>query len=319
MKWKIVFAAASLSVTAVAAPAAYAQFGSLGDVLKQVAKPKLPDLMGGKQPVSTSIKDAVYGDPSHDAWVPPVPARDLASLPRTAEGGFRLADGYFRFDAQSYCLHAGTHGPGGGDGYLYAPLKGAAEDAVESILQNSVAKPQIEQRDIQLLLWAIVSRAKFEDLNPQLKLVASQLLTARQMGSLNRNALSVVTSSQFVNLVGGVPEPLRSIMEAESRMRSMLSGPSLAYDEMESVAVLAGMAPRGAGSVETPATRWSHHPDGYWIRYTPDSYSHTLIEVWVEPDSGVSGKVFDPAVQVAVPGNTSRQRLAQSGRAYADR
>lgn len=48
-----------------------------------------------------------------------------------------LQAGYYVFTDQSYCLHAGTHGPGGGDGYLYAPPKGPAEDAVMSILHNS--------------------------------------------------------------------------------------------------------------------------------------------------------------------------------------
>ena len=296
--------------------AAHAQFGDLGKVVKGLGVPKLPKLLGGSDPVSTSIKDAVFGDPAKDSWKPPSRAGNLSALARTATGGFVLAAGYHRMTAQSYCLHAGTHGPGGGDGYLYGPLKGSAREAVASILQNSVAKPGIEQRKIQLLLWAIVSRSRFEDLNGDLKLVAGELLTPKQIASLNRSALSVLTSSEFQRVAGGVPEPLRSVLEAESRMRSMFSGPSLAYQDMERVAMLAGAVPVGPGSVDVPATRWSHHPDGYWVRYIPSGYSQTAVEIWVEPGSAAIGKAYDPAECVAVPGNTARQRLAQSAREY---
>jgi hypothetical protein len=294
--------------------AAQAQFGGLGELVKGLGVPKLPNFFKGPEPVSTSIKDAVFGDPSKDRWTPSARVGNLTALRRTETGGFVLTAGYHRMAAQSYCLHAGTHGPGGGEGDLYAPLKGSARDAVASILQNSVAKPEIEQHDIQLLLWAIVSRSKFEDLNSEMKLVASQLLTPRQIASLNRNALSVLTSSEFQRLTGGLPGPVRSAMEAESRMRSMFSGPALAYRDMESVAMLAGAVPRGDGSVDTPATRWSRHPDGYWVRYTPSGYSRCVVEIWVEAGSPAVGKAYEPSEHVAAPGNTARQRLALSGR-----
>ncbi len=316
MRIRFLMGVISLGLVSVSASPVVAQLGGLGRIARDVAAPRLPNLLGGAQPVSTNIRDAVNSDPSRDSWRAPAAARPLTSLPRTATGGFTLAGGYYRMDTQSYCLHAGTYGPGGGDGYLYAPLKGSAQDAVASILRNSVAKPQIAQRDIQMLLWAIVARAKFEDLNTDLKRVASELLTPRQIASLNRSAMSALTSSQFQSVIGGVPEPLRTVLEAEQRMRGMLSGPSLAYGEMERVAVIGGIAPRGEGSIETPASRWNLHPDGYWIRYTPSGYSHTVTEIWVEPGSGAVGRVYEPSVQVAVPGNTSRQRLAQSGREY---
>jgi hypothetical protein len=51
------------------------------------------------------------------------------TLQRTPNGGFVVQYGYYTLQTQSYCLKAGTHGPGGGDGYLYAPPKGPAEDA----------------------------------------------------------------------------------------------------------------------------------------------------------------------------------------------
>ena len=300
------------------ASAAQAQFGSIGSVVKHlpIKTPAIPDLLSGPAPVSTNIKDAVYGDPAKDGFTPPGRPLALTGLSRTSDGGFVLSPGYFSMVAQSYCLHAGTHGPGGGDAYLFAPVKGSARDAVSSILHNSVAYPEIDQHDIQLLLWAIVAKAKFEDLDTRLKSVAARLLTTKQLAGLNRSALGVLTSPQLASVTGGMPGPLRTVIEAESRMRGLLTTPGSSYADIERVAVLGGIAPRGPGSIDLPATRWSLHPDGFWVRYTPSGYTNTKVEVWVPAGSKAVGKAYDPGGSVAVPVNTSRQRLVQSGRTY---
>jgi hypothetical protein len=234
------------------------------------------------------------------------------TLQRTPNGGFVLQPGYYTFVDQSYCLKAGTHGPGGGDGYLYAPPKGPAEDAVMTIVRNSVNHPEIHQHDIQTLLWAIIARARFEDLSSQHKAVASRLLTPRQLASLNRNALD--TAMSIADRLGAVPEPIRQIAQAEAQLRQMLTTPGATFAEMERVAVLTGAAPIGPGSQDIPSGRWSVHPDGYYVRYIPSGYSTTRVEIWVPQGSPAVGKEYDPATHIAVPGNTARQRLIQSGR-----
>ncbi len=310
-------AVALVAMTTMSVDASHAQLGSIGRALGGVVGNPLGRIASGPQPVSTNIRDATFGDASKDRFTPPGRVQSLAALPRTQTGGFVLAAGYYEMRAQSYCLHAGTHGPGGGDGYLYAPVLGSARDAVTSILQNSVAHPDIAQHDVQTLLWAIVARAKFEDLDTRLKLIAGRLLTQRQLASLNRSALSVLNSAQLQSLVG-MPPLVRQVLSAESDMRRLVTLPGAAYSDMERVAVLGGMAPAGEGSVETPSGRWSLHPDGYWVRYIPASYSNTLVQIWVAPGSAAVGRAYEPGQHVAVPGNTSRQRLAQSGRIYAN-
>ena len=317
MKRGLFLGVAGIALGLMAATGAQAQFGGLGRIVNAVAREvPVPDFLSGPQPVSTSIRDAIYADPTRDSFAPGE-GRPLTDLPRDEYGGFVLAPGYYTMVAQTYCLHAGTHGPGGGDGYLYAPVKGSAEDAIISILQNSVDRPDIAQRDIQLLLWAIIARARFENLDNRLKLVAAQLLTQRQLASLNRNALDVLNSRELSSLIGDLPAPLRAIAQAESQLRSMLTSTGSSYDDFEAVALLAGAVPLGEGSVDVPAIRWSQHPDGYWVRYRPNGYTNSLVEIFVEEGSEAVGKVYDPGKSVAVPGNTSRQRIAQSGRVYS--
>ena len=293
----------------------FAQFGDLADKLKK----KTPNLLGGKPPITTSLSDAKWEDASKDGFTPREEARSLTTLQRTPNGGFVVQPGYYSLQAQSYCLKAGTHGPGGGDGYLYAPPKGPAEDAVMSVLRNSVQHPEIEQQRIQALLWAIVARAKFEDLQPEMKATAAKLLTPRQLASLNRSALDALSGNALTDALGGVPEPLRQIAQAEAQLRQMLTTPGASFAEMERVAVLSGAAPLGEGSRSVPSGRWSLHPDGYYVRYLPSGYSSTRVEIWVPQGSPAVGKEYDPATHIAVPGNTARQRLIQSGRAQQAR
>ena len=46
----------------------------------------------------------------------------------------------------------------------------------------------------------------------------------------------------------------------------------------------------------------------------PSGYSETRVQIWVPQGSPAVGREFDPSLHIAVPGNTSRQRLIQSGR-----
>lgn len=317
MKLRLAFAAAiaAASLPFLAVDAGNAQLSGIGRAIGGVAGGSLGAITRGTPPVSTNIRDATFGDPSKDGFTPPVRVQAMTGLQRTATGGFVLQGGYYEYRSQSYCLHAGTHGPGGGEGYLYAPVLGSAREVVTSILQNSVAHPEIEQHDIQVLLWAIVARARFEDLDNRLKLVASRLLTQRQLATLNRSALSVLNNSQLQSMVG-LPPFARQVLTAESDMRRLVTLPGASYADMERVAVLGGMAPRGEGSIDTPSGRWSLHPDGYWVRYIPSGYTNTRVQIWVAPGSSAVGKTFDPGTHVAVPTDTARQRLAQSGRVY---
>jgi hypothetical protein len=309
------FLSVSTSVIALLMLCASPTLGQFGDLADKLTK-KAPNLLAGKAPITTSLSDAKWGDVSKDGFTPSEGTRSLMTLQRTPSGGFVLQPGYYQLQTQSYCLKAGTHGPGGGDGYLYAPPKGPAEDPVMTIVRNSVNHPEIQQREIQTLLWAIIARAKFEDLQPELKATASRLLTPRQLAALNRSALDVLSGNALTDALGGVPEPLRQIAQAEAQLRQMLTTPGASFAEMERVAVLSGAAPVGEGSHNVPSGRWSLHPDGYYVRYIPSGYSSTRVEIWVPQGSPSVGKEYDPATHIAVPGNTARQRLIQSGREH---
>lgn len=310
-------AALALALAAVSVDTAAAQIGGLGRTLGRAASRLNVDaVLRGDAPITTSLPDARWAVDSLDNFTPRESKRSMLQLQRTPNGGFVLQPGYYEMNTQSYCLKAGTHGPGGGDGYLYAPTKGPAEDAVTTILRNSVNHPEIQQSDVQTLLWAIIARAKFEDMSAEHKATAARLLTPRQLASLNRTALDMVPGPALEAAMSRVPPLVRQVFQAEAQLRQMLTTPGTSFQQLEAAAVLAGMAPLGEGSRTVPNGRWNLHPDGYYVRYIPQGYSRTTTQVWVPQGSPAVGKEYDPATHIAVPGNTARQRLVQSGRAH---
>lgn len=249
----------------------------------------------------------------------PFPVRSMMELQRTANGGFVMQPGYYEMHLQSYCLKAGTHGPGRGDGYLFAAPEGPAQEAVVTIVRNSVDHPEIAQQDIQVLLWAIIARAKFEDLDPSMQATAARLLSAQQLATLNRSALDLIPGPALERALDRVPPLVRQVLKAEAELRQALTTPGTSFERMERIAVLTGVPGVGEGSRPVPSGRWSKHPDGYYVRYNPQGYTNTVTEIWVPEGSAAVGKEFDPAMHIAVPGNTARQRLLQSARPYGSR
>jgi hypothetical protein len=300
----------SLFLFSVIANAQLGGLGGLGDKLL-----KKDPLQIKKPPITTSLDDAKWEDASKDGFEPREAKRSLMTLQRTPNGGFVLQPGYYELHDQSYCLKAGTHGPGEGDGYLYAPPMGPMEDIVMSIVRNSVNHPEVHQHDIQVLLWSIIARAKYENLENKLKLVAAQLLTPKQLASINRTGLDIIPEAVQRKAIEEAPAPIQAVLQAEAQLRQMLTTSGTTYDQLERVAVLSGMAPLGEGSRVVPSGRWSLHPDGYYVRYLPYGYTNTVVQIWVPQGSSAVGKEYDPATHIAVPGNTARQRLIQSGRA----
>ena len=306
---KILLAAAFLFVM-------FTGSGQLGDLGKKILEKDPLEKLVKKAPITTGLPDAKWAVDSMDAFTPREAKRDLMTLQRSTNGGFILQPGYYEFHDQSYCLKAGTHGPGGGDGYIYAPPMGPMDDIVISIVRNSVNHPETEQHDIQVLLWSIIARAKYENLDNKIKITAAQLLTPKQLASINRTGLDAIPTPVMQKAMEGLPGPVKSVLQAEAQLRQMLTTPGTPYDQLERVAVLSGMAPMGEGSQSVPSGRWSLHPDGYYVRYIPQGYTNTVVQIWVPQGSPAVGKEYDPATHIAVPGNTARQRLIQSGRAH---
>lgn len=229
--------------------------------------------------ITTSFADAVTEVPALDTFDPADP-RPAGLLQRGANGEFTLQPGFYAYDAQSYCLHAGTHGPSRGDGYLLAPLRGPLADPIRKLLQRSVARPDIEQHDIQILIWAILAHTNIGDMEARSRQVAGQLLTPDEIFQLNGGALGILPAAVLEQMTARLPEGLRAVFEAEATLRERLTAGAATYEELEAIAVLAGSAPPESLAREVPAGRWSFHPAGLFVRYFPSGYSRTTHQIY---------------------------------------
>lgn len=295
----------------------YAQFGGLKDKLLKAGAAQGAKALGVdkflKQPaaITTSFEDVNRDGSKMPDFMANEKAQPLYLLPKAPNGGFILCAGLYEMTNKSYCLKAGTYAPSKGDGYMYAPVLGSKEEIVISILKSAEKHPEVEQHDIQALLWTIIARTKFADYSGTIKLTAIKLLTPTQLTQLEGGALGVLPFDVMQKAKDQLPQGIQAVFEAENNIRQLVSSGNYTYAELESYAIVAGMAtPRN----DVPAGIWTLHPDGYYIRYIPSGYSITKVQVYVPKELIAKGEkvIYDAAGDIACPANTGSQRLAQT-------
>lgn len=246
--------------------------------------------MDQEDPITTSLDDAITDAPFLDIYPVSNFIGDrqfitLNEIPRAPDGSRMLMPGRYDHDLETFCLKSGTHGPGHGEGYLYAPLQGPSAEIIRDLLKNSETHPEFGQSDIQYLVWAIIARTKFSDLTNDQRNIARQLLSDSQISELNMGALGIIPQDQmgavfeYIN----VPAGAERVMRSNADIRRLMIEEGTSYADIEAIAILTGDPPMSVDDVEIPAERWSYHPDGYFIRYYPRGYSQTRIEIAV-PD-----------------------------------
>jgi len=296
---------------------AQAQFGGLKDKLLKVGASQGAKALGVdkllKQPaaITTSFEDVNREGEMMPDFKATLKAQPLYLLPKNPYGGFVLCAGLFEMTNKSYCLKAGTFAPSKGDGYMFAPVLGPKEEIVVSILKSAEKHPEVEQHDIQVLLWTIIARTKFADYSGQVKLTAIKLLTTKQLTQLEGGALGVLPFDVMEKAKDQLPSGLKAVFEAENNIRQLVASGNYTYADMEKYAIIAGMAPPRS---DVPSGIWTKHPDGYYVRYFPSGYSITKVQVYVPKELIADGTklVYDAAGDIACPANTGSQRLAQT-------
>jgi hypothetical protein len=296
-----------------------AQFGNLGDKILEAGTSLASKRLGVdkilKQPaaITTSFEDVIQeGSKMPDFSITDKP-QPLYLLPKAPDGGFVLCAGLYEMTNKSYCLHAGTFAPSKGDGYMFAPVLGPKDDIFTAILKSAENHPEINQHDIQVLLWTIIARTKFADYNGSVKLTAVTLLTPLQLTKLEGGVLGVLPGNLMEKAKDKLPDNLKAVFEAENKIRQLVASGNYSYAEMEKYAIIAGIAP---ARTDIPSGIWTLHPDGYYVRYFPSGYSITRVQVYVPKELMLSlnGKkiIYDATNDIACPANVGSQRLAQT-------
>jgi hypothetical protein len=230
--------------------------------------------------------------------------QSLLDLPESQDGDIILGNGFYEADFKSYCLQPGTPDPSSRDAYMMGPLSGNRRDIVETILRNSLKKPHLEQKNIQLLLWSVVSRSNFNSLSFPVQSTAAQLLTPKQVFELRGGVMGVVKTVAAVMPDSGPFHEMNQLFDLGAS----------SYEVYERVAVL--REPSVIRRPDYKRDQWYKQEGGYFVRYFPTSYQKVKIQVYV-PGGTVdsTGKragsylLFDPVNMMAIPANSNAQRL----------
>ena len=229
-------------------------------------------------------------------------------LPRTEDGAFVLSPGLYEADFKTYCLQPGTPGPSASDVYFQAPLEGSRKEIIQAILLNSRKRSQLEQKNIQLLLWSVVSHSDYYKLAPEVQYTAMQLLSPKQLFSLQGGVLGVVKTVARV-----VPAT-----DGQSGIRSLFDLSIRSYEAFEKLAVI--NTPAQVLRSDLKQDQWYRQKEGYYVRYIPNNYKQTKIQVYVpdsvvDPAASESGNyiVFDPTGWMVAAANTNAQNIGIGG------
>jgi hypothetical protein len=226
----------------------------------------------------------------------------LMDLPQSQDGEIILSEGFYEADFKGYCLQPGTPSPSDHDAYRQGPLTAYRRDIVETILRNSLTRPDLEQRNIQLLLWSVVSGSDYNRLSWEVHATAEQLLSRKQIFELKGGVLGVVkTVSSVLPQTGAL-----------NQMKQLFEMGTSSYEAYERIAVLQETS--RITRAEIKKDQWYKQPEGYWLRYFPSGYQHVKVQVYVPKGSIVSGNsdnylLFDPVTMMAIPANSNSQRL----------
>jgi hypothetical protein len=303
MKTKLLLLSVSISISLVM------QAQLLGGLKDKLAD-KMPSFLKKPSPITTAFSDVKMEGALPESFGNDKTYTPLYKMKAEENGeGFILCPGYYEITNMSYCLKAGTHGPSEGDGYMFAPTKGKMDDIVNAILLNHQTKhAQVPQHDVQMLLWAIIAKAKFDNLSGKLKVVTALLLTPQQIIKLNGGFAVTLGNEALKKGIVDVPASVQTVMEAENNIRRLVETGVDNYEEFEKYAMLAGMADVDRSDIKKGM--WTFNPNGYYVRYFPQGYSKTRVQVYV-PDE--KGKIIYNAIgTIACPANTGAQRLAQT-------
>ena len=238
-------------------------------------------------------------------------ASALTDLPVSQNGEILLSEGFYETEFRSYCLQPGTPSPSDHDAYLQAPLNSYRKDIVESVLRNSIDQPQLDQKNIQLLLWSVVSGSNYNKLSGPVQYTATQLLTSKQIFQLKGGYAELIKTS-----VSFIPES--NVKNVYRQMNNLFELGNASYEAYERIAV-----PQGNSVIHKPAyqkEQWYQQPEGYYVRYFPTDYKKVKVQVYV-PKGLLDSKgmkngnyvVFDPVTMMAIPGNSNAQRLGIGG------
>lgn len=214
-------------------------------------------------------------------------------------GKIHLQSGYsYEFDLESFCVNAGVERPVQGDGLFLGDIQGAAKSWLPLILRDYKSKG-ISQSEAQILVWALLSKARFDQLSPKSQNALLKIFPDARI-RFGNSFLENQTKDLFLSQI---PSEIISVKDQLEKYQEILQDTRLKFSEIEQI--LSPLPSR----TEPLEVGWLKHENGYYIHLQADGYQQVHVQIYV-PEGIRANTYFEPTKHVALPGQG--QRLALS-------
>lgn len=269
-------------------------------------------------PLSTSLADAIHLEVLPPS-IEPGTFEPLLKLPRTDDGAFILKAGIYEAYVESFSLEPFDPGTPRGMAFFPAPIKGRRDKVVSQILKYSELHPDVPQPYIQMLLGFTVLGTDLEKMPAVAQQAAQKLLPKETLLLLHGETQKKELQKKLLIMLG------RRIGANDGKAAQQIAGVVTKEQQIDktfgvtaSLSAMKGSGTAGAISADSaPRGAWAQMPGGFYVRYLPESYVRTKLQVIV-PEAAMEGVdakkplTFDPAQYLAVHAGAPAQRLGIS-------
>jgi hypothetical protein len=264
---------------------------------------RVPASVAVAQPLVTGLSDAIHPDTLPPSVNPKV-FKSLLKLDRTDDGAFILKRGFYQAVVESYYFENFNDVSAKTGAFFPAPFIGSRALILAATLKQSELHPEVGQRDIEQLLQAIYLGTDLEKMPQQVQQTALVLLP-KQLAVQLKSSTQAQTTEQ--NVMGF--------------LNARIGGASTPTKQPTQPPAIAPITPGGSDGddgdgMDLPAVRgtWAQMPGGFYVRYLPEGWARTRIEIMV-PDAALvradpkQPLTFDPTQYLAILAQAPAQRL----------
>jgi hypothetical protein len=300
-----------------------AQANSAGTAIVDAANIDLTPFTGA--PLSTSLSDAIHLSVLPPS-IEPQEFEPLLKLPRNDQGAFILKAGIFEAYVESFSLEPYDPGYPRGMAFFPAPIKGRTAKVISDTLKYSELHPDVQQAWIQNFLGLTVFGKHLEEMPQPTQQAATKILPKETLvlihGASQAKRMREFLLKGLGSEIGARnPKAAQQINGAIDKEKKI----DAAVGITTTVGALKNNAPSlGIAADSAPRGSWAEMPGGFYVRYLPESYVRTKVQIIV-PEAAmehVDAKaplIFDPTQYLAVHVGTPAQRLGISLRPVGGR
>jgi hypothetical protein len=263
--------------------------------------------------LTTNLNDSIHLD-TLPPTIDPKAFKPLMGLDRTDDGAFTLKVGMFEAYVQSYTLDMGDVNATKPGGYYPAPIKGTKAKIVASLLKQVELHPDVPQADIQSLLLAIVQNVDLEKMPPQIQQTAARVLPKDTLMQMQGATQAKALEQTLMGLINqrlardkNAMQNIQKMKDAQAQMQQNAAQNPLSNSspDFHTEAVMTEPVARGT---------WAQMPGGFYVRYLPDGYARTRLQLIVPSEALAqadpkSPLTFDPTQYLAVLGIAPGERI----------